>query len=312
MNSVVLIGGAGLIGSSLISELSRSNIYVAIVLNKRGLPKHLTGFDCNEVGYFDIPESDDWVLDLAATMAENSRIDDCVLINLAWRGHSKLVDGSLAQQLKNIKLSTDCVRLASLIGAKKYIASGSMEEVTLERIIDSDLWQKDCAFSVPSWYAFAKRSARMQSAFEAYRKRIDFCYLQISIVIDKKLRTEKFVEQSFKSILANGVMPRPNNHELCNICSSEEIARQISAVAVAGKNKATYRLGTGECDSLQGYFSSFANLVLPPGLPKNKREPGPFGVLTPADFALNLLLNDTGYKARENKDSLFNQILTRQ
>ena len=196
-------------------------------------------------------------------ISNNSRIKNPTIINCAWKGKKKLVDGEIEDQVKNIYFSCECVKMAQAIGAKKYVATGSIEELILEKKLENKNWLMNKLKTEGSWYALAKISARMQSEFEAYQRKVDFCYTQISIVIDKGLNTDKFVEKQIKRIKLNENYSKPYNKELCNISSSIEIARQLRVIAENGINKSVYTLGTSESNNLNSYFNKLAQMANP-------------------------------------------------
>lgn len=309
MKSAIIIGGNGLIGRALTNDLVENDVAV-LILSKADSKN----FELNQLGnelidYCQVKQEKNWVDPIAKKINENSKIKNPVVINLAWKGKSKLVDGNINDQIKNINFSCECVALAQAIEAKKYVATGSIEELILEKKLENETWLKNEVLTGASWYALAKISARMQSSFEAYQRKIDFCYTQISIVINKNLNTEKFVEKSLKTIILTKNLPEPNNKELCNISSSEEIARQLRAVAQNGINKRIYTLGTGDSNTLDGYFRKLAEMAHPKIVIGKTNNYSSVQMLKRDDFSLDQLYHDTGYRPKETNESLFKEIL---
>ena len=80
-------------------------------------------------------------------------------------------------------------------------------------------------------------------AFVVTLQKLDTCHAHISVVTDTKLQTAKFVESVFREILKSPDFTIPLNHELCNLASSEEIARQLVAIGKHGSNQGNYMRG---------------------------------------------------------------------
>jgi nucleoside-diphosphate-sugar epimerase len=262
----------------------------------------------SNISYYQIQNKQFWLEELIKCIKKKIVIKECVFFNLAWRGRSKLTDGVIEDQLHNVNFSCKFVRVAKKIGAKKYVATGSMEEVMFTRYIEDSCWLNKKGFIKPSWYALAKVSSRMQSAFEAYHNKIDFCYTRISVVIDTSLRTNKFVENSLKILLKNQKIEFPKNDELCNISSSNEIGKQLMAIGMKGLNKRIYTLGTGKSASLADYFNKFSSVSNPQLNNVKKDSDKKILLLRENDFSTEYLTLDTGYVIKETIEELFNKL----
>lgn len=310
MKLAIIAGGNGLIGRALTIQFVQKYIPVIILGSSSKLHEDLDKLNSKIISYIKISNNSDYLEILKSDIKKNINFtEDSIFFNLAWRGKKVLKDGDIFEQLKNVRLSCDLVKLAKNLDARKYIISGSMEELALERFMNSNSWMFNTKENKPNWYALAKIASRNQSAFEAYVQKIDFCYARISVVIDKKLQTPKFIETSIKNILKNQNIPIVENNELCNIASAEEIARQLSAIGESGINKKNYVLGTGECGFLKEYFTKAFEI-------RNGNNNFLFldtlnnsGFLKKKDFEINDLTIDTGYKTTENIDNLFKDIM---
>jgi nucleoside-diphosphate-sugar epimerase len=311
MKLAIIAGGNGLIGRSLATQLLQKFIPVIILGSSTRLHKDLDKFNSKIISYVNVKNNPGYISKLESEIKTNINFsEDSVFFNLAWRGKKLIKDGDISDQLQNVRLSCDFVKLAKDLKARKYILAGSMEELIFERFVDSNLWRSDIEIYKPNWYALAKVACRNQCAFEAYVQKIDFCYATISAVVDKKLRTEKFIETSIKNILKGCKIPIVENKELHNICSTDEISRQLIAIAKNGVNKSNYVLGTGESWSLQEYFIKLEEIK------KNNNNNflisnnlNNIGILKKKDFEISNLTRDTGYKTSENINKLFNDII---
>lgn len=310
MKSAIIAGGNGLIGRALAKELIKKNIPILVLGCSKEIHNDLRKINNLNISYYQIQDQDFVLEKIAKCVKKKITTKECVFFNIAWKGKEKLTDGLIEDQLSNVNISCKFVRLAKEIGAKKYVATGSMEEVMLERYIEAGYWLNQKESTKPSWYALAKVSSRMQSAFEAYHNKIDFCYTRISVVIDISLSTNKFVENSFKSLLKNQKIEYPKNNELCNISSSNEIGKQLMAIGTKGLNKRIYTLGTGESSSLSDYFSKFSRVLNPQlNIPKKKDLNKKILLLKENDFSTKYLTLDTGYVTKETTELLFNKLI---
>ena len=219
------------------------------------------------------------------------------------------MEGGISEQLKNIKLSCDLIDLAKQLKAIKYIVTGSMEELIFEKKMNNNFWILNQKEKIQNFYPLAKVAARRQSSFQAYLSKLDYCYTYISIVIEKKLNVSKYVDQSFKKIMNNNEVLTPENRELCNISSSDEVAKQLLAIGKKGKNKRNYILGTQESASLEEYFDKFTRIFKNVSSISKLNLNDNYGYLKKEDFKTINLFQDTGYIQNENSFSLFSEII---
>ena len=310
MKLAIIAGGNGLIGRALAIQLLQKFIPVIVLGSSTKLHNDLDKLNSKIISYVNVKNSADYLGTLESEIKKNVNFcEDSVFFNLAWRGKKLIKDGDISDQLKNVRLSCDFVKLAKNLKARKYILTGSMEELIFERFLTGNLWMSDMSMYKPNWYALAKVASRNQSAFEAYVQKIDFCYATISVVVDKKLRTQKFIEISIKKILKGYKIPTVENNELLNICSTDEAAMQLIAIAENGLNKSNYVLGTGESWSLHEYFSKLQEIKNSNNNLSVSSYLTNIGLLKKQDFEIGNLTRDTGYRTSENINKLFSDMI---
>jgi len=310
MNLAVVIGGNGLIGRALVFELIQNNFKIIIVGTSEKIHDDLKGIDRAIISYIRIPNMTDWSKIIKKEIEKVIYFEEgCIFYNLAWRGKKKLMDGGISEKLKNIKLSCDLIDLAKQLKAIKYIVTGSMEELIFEKKMNNNFWILNQKEKIQNFYPLAKVAARRQSSFQAYLSELDYCYTYISVVIEKKLNVSKYVDQSFKKIMNNNEVLTPENRELCNISSSDEVAKQLLAIGKKGKNKRNYILGTEESASLEEYFDKFTQIYKNVSSISKLNLNDNYGYLKKEDFKTINLFQDTGYIQNENSFSLFSEII---
>jgi nucleoside-diphosphate-sugar epimerase len=315
MPTAIVAGGNGLVGRALVDLLLQRDHRVLVLGTSEELHESLLSLKSSSLAYVKSTFTANESMDSFCSRLHNDLDIESgsVFYNLAWKAGDSLRTGGLSLQLSNVNVSCAYVRLAKLLGAKKFVAIGSFEELVAERIIEADLWLVDGYKRESNSYALAKITARQQCAFEAYCQKIDFCYSYLSVVIDKGLSTCKFVENSLRDILRDRSIDPVRNPELCNISSTEEIAQQLFVIGIHGINGTEYVLGTGHSATLQDYFRKFANLSKSATLitPHIRSDSTPV-LLREKDFSINLLEQHTAYKCNEDPESLFMDIISRQ
>jgi nucleoside-diphosphate-sugar epimerase len=309
MKKAIIVGGKGLIGRGLIEELIKKKIPILILGTSKNISKNLKIKDKN-IQYHQLKDKKSWYENSIENIKKKFPTNDCVFFNLAWKGQSELTNGVIEDQLKNVHFSCRLIKLAKELGVKKYVDTGSLEELKLKRYVDGKYWIDEKNEIKPNWYALSKVSSWMQSSFQAYCSKIDFCHVRISVVIDINLKTNKFVENSLKDLLIKPRKIITNNNELCNISSSNEIGRQLIAVGKKGINNRIYTLGTSHYASLEDYFYKFLKMAHPTSnITKDNFKLKNLQLLKKKDFIINDLIDDTGYKPKENLKTLFKMLI---
>jgi nucleoside-diphosphate-sugar epimerase len=298
MKSAIIFGGNGLIGKSLTNQLQ-----------KVGIPYLIIGSSPQEAYFFDGVNVQSANLGLLYSSSLKWKLDDPVLFNLAWRGDESLMGGGLQTQIKNLDLLTNIDLLINQFTPKKIISLGSMEEVVFRRSIEKNNWVKYNS-NQSNWYGFAKESARQQLSFMAYVKKINYWHCQLSVAINTRLNSCKYIERNLKNILQKKNYETAQSSQLFNIASVEEISRQIIHVGKYGINKITYQLGTEFAITLSDFFKTFQSYTQMGYKPKlllrklNQQS----DLLSHSDFSIDDLKNTNSYRLQEDIDTLFKKI----
>jgi nucleoside-diphosphate-sugar epimerase len=309
MKRVIIAGGNGLIGRALVKELVKEKISIIVLGSAKKIHQDFRKIKNSKIEYYQVPKLNFFHEDLIKKISKLDLHKECIFFNLAWRGKTSLTDGSIEDQLRNVSISCEFIELAKKLFIKKYVAVGSMEELIFQRHIESEHWLHKLKVPKLSWYALSKLSSKMQSEFLAYNYNIDFCYARISAAIDINLQTDKYIENSFKSLLKNKKIISPNNNQLYNISSTDELAKQLIMIGKRGINKRVYTLGTGESASLNDYFVKFLKIVWPESNIIEDKFNSEFSFLKKEDFYINDIKIDTGYKTQESSEILFNKLI---
>ena len=308
----IVSGHKGLIGKALIRELKNQK---SIVIQLENIPKQanssLVPFREDENIYtikfnWEEVSAENLSNVIKEFINDELSLSNINFYNLAWKGDTSLTKGEIDIQMKNIYLGVYFLKTAAFIGCDKFVNVGSMEEIIYERILSSksfkEPWDQSC-----KWYAHSKYTLKDLLSYLAYRKKIKFIHTRVSVVIDKKLSTPKFIELNLKNIKANKKWVVPTNNEIVNISSNEEIARQLRVVSFNSDNNLTINLGTGTAHTLEEYFNYFDNILNRKLIYKMEHKiEGIY--LKQNDFKNKAFFEEVGYDPLENIHSLFKEI----
>jgi nucleoside-diphosphate-sugar epimerase len=295
MKKAIITGANGFVGSAVVNELLNNGIEV-LALGRKSIEevnqKHLT--EPKKFTYLQID-----LAEIESLTAKIKKIgwtpgDFCVFYNFAWLGKNGLTDGTIKDQLKNVTYSAKSIAIAKEIGCMKFVNAGSMEETFVEKYIESG-WKNQEYHSGQDIYAIAKLGSRDMCRLNAYLHKIDYVHTRFSVYVDDQLSANSFIHKILKKIKNGETYDAPKNNQLFDILKLEEAARAYRLIGDKGVNKSDYFIGTGDPKTLSQYFDQFKNIES--GLDHDDDlEFLNNNLLSSADFSINDLTRDTGFK----------------
>lgn len=247
MNRLLIISGSdGLLGKSLIAAASLRDISFIPLTRRRSSNQALRYVD----DLIDItnllPEQKAKLLD-----SEVSK----TIVNCAWSGGTKLTNGGIASQFRNLKFIEALLHFCENYSIKNFFNIGTMDELIIERMCESN----DSISSNFSHveYGLAKCAARDLLKFLCYLKKIDLVHARISLIIDKSLQRNNFIDHNLRSALVEKIYTQPTSDELYNISTSDFVAHQILD-NIEADNRSDILLGGSLVMPLLPFFESIS------------------------------------------------------
>jgi nucleoside-diphosphate-sugar epimerase len=282
MKKAIVAGANGFVGSAVAAHLQSQGIEVlALSTSERAFKTHDYAFLAYDKDNPNKLESDlrnlNWKAD-----------ESSVLFNFSWRGKAKLTDGSLQDQLRNVENSVETVNLAKKLGCSKFINCGTQEESFLEEslknpALDFKLTQIN--------YAIAKLASRDYCKYTAYNLKIDYIHTRLSVPVSRNLARENYIERTIREILEGQNYKTPENSNIFDVVSIDDVAEAYLRIGLNGKNRSNYFIGSGQPRSLAEYFSYV-------GLVSNGKEIPRISTLKSIErdlFDTTAVEKDTGY-----------------
>lgn len=300
MNKAIILGAGGYIGSSVLNELIKNGIDVLAVsrqtddifFQNQKSRKRLTHLNLDSSQVFLLPEK---IREIKWDIG-----NDCVFYNFSWSGDKRLMDGTIENQLKNVTHISNSLVVASELGCKKFINSGSIEESFAEKYLNNN-WSNTSFDSPNAYYAVSKIATKNMCKLLGYLNKIDYIHTRISSPVDKQLSGPSYIVSVFKSILSGDDYERPINNNLFDLIDLEDLAIAYYLIGMHGKNKADYFIGSGFPKKLNDYFDWFENR-------KFKKDFIPITYENNLTFDNKQLILDTGLDLTNSFNSLLNKI----
>lgn len=259
IKKAVILGVTGLVGHAVAQCFLNRGLAVCGIARSSDCPS-LDGQ--NEKFKYIAADLND--LHVAAVKDEVSRWmdgEECAVLNFVWSGHSKLRDGTLEEQLKNVMLSTDAIKFASDIGCVKFVHAGSQDERIYADYLASCEWKKSSYPADLLNYAAAKFFAKEMNQLSAYLQKIDYIHTRFSAVVSADLETGGYIPQTLGKIRRSECYVPPLNPQLYDIVLLDDLAEMYFAVTLYGENQKNYYLGSGRPGKLADFFCAFEKVI---------------------------------------------------
>jgi len=294
LKQAIITGANGLVGYELTKFLLLKNIKLICLGNKKFEETHLINTSLKKEDYINLSMNKiNRLPDLFKKKNLNIE-NECIFYNFAWKGKTKLTDGSLSDQLENAINSAEAVKAAKKVGCSKFINVGTIEESNAEFYLKKNYPKRNSQSQL--FYTIAKLSSRDMCSITAYLEKIDYIHTRLSVPLDPTLKKGSYISSTLKKILRSEEYIEPESNQLFDIVFLEDVVRAYFLIGKKGFNKANYFIGTGRPLTLKQYFDYFKKIIKKEYIfPKVKYKNQDL-----INFSTNSLESDTGFKTQIN------------
>lgn len=224
----------------------------------------------------------------------NEAID--VFFHFAWQGG--LLQNSFWNyelQLSNAKSACDAFQEASLMGAKRFVNSGTNNQIEIIQFLNS----KDFTPRGTSIYASAKMVLELMCKTLATRSNTDFVGSMIPMPYGKDNRSMQLFNVVVKNLIEGNAPKLIEGNNLYDMIYIEDIVDALIAIAERGKAGRTYYIGHRKLKTFRQWIEDIRDIVAPNIELKFGEYKDPLNI----DYNyvdLNQLYNDTGFECQSN------------
>jgi UDP-glucose 4-epimerase len=245
MKNVIVTGGNGFIGSSLIKKLVANGIKVVAV-------------DITFQGER-LPESElitkiESCVD--ASLVEELPVEEYdALYHLAWKGVNGADKANPSVQLANIQMAIDCADICKKLNVKKFLCAGTVAE--------------NATFSLPNlektsggmMYGVAKHACRL--ILEDYCKNIglQFVWMQFSNIYGVGNKTGNLVSYTLGELMTGNEATFGPALQPYDFIYVDDLIEAVYRLGEKETNKAFYYIGSGSPRQLKEYLLRIGELA---------------------------------------------------
>ena len=308
MKKAIITGATGFIGSVLAKHLTENSVDV-IALGRRNFDdvSEMVKNNLKQSKYLQIEMEDIENLEENLKQLGWDAGKDCVFFNLAWGGIEKLSDLDIDAQMKNISQAVSAIEISKKIGCSKFLQIGTMEEAFTHRYLQLD-FHKNNEYNRHVIYSVAKIAAKNALFVRSAEIGIDFIYVLHSHVMGPGDDKDSFLQVTLEKLINGDELIFSSGHQYFDVISPFDCANGYFLIGKKGVSRSEYWVGSGNPRPLREYVEEMYQLY-------PSQEPMKFGempyndiVLTPSDFSIENLTNDTGYLPSQTYEQIVHNL----
>lgn len=239
MKKALVTGATGFIGSRLVKELIDNKIEVVALVRDIEKAKTLLGDSVETIEYHSY--------EYDALMIDDHNID--VFYHLAWEGVAPEKKNDRVLQVRNIDFAMEMLEYAKSIGAKRFIATGTVAEYAFcEDVMDVNAKQ-----TPNDLYGAAKTASHYM--LETWARNIDmpFNWVVIPSTYGEGRRDNNILTYTIQTLLKGQKPSYGYLTQMWDFLYVGEVARALYLVGEKGYTDKTYGIGSGDYRPLREY-----------------------------------------------------------
>lgn len=251
MANVIVTGGSGFIGRSLIIELLNNNYHVVgVVRNISKLDAHIL----NDKNFTYIEK------DLNLLCEDDfQRGEYDSFFHLAWGGVSSSDKNNLKLQMDNISMSIHALEICNKIYCKNFISAGTVAEY----VFSKDILNVEEKQTPNDFYGAAKTSAHYFLNVRARQLKQNFIWAVIPSTFGEFRNDNNIITYTIKTLLENKKPQYGSLTQMWDFLYVSEVARALRLISEYGKDNMIYGIGSGVFKPLIEYIEKIRDLINP-------------------------------------------------
>jgi nucleoside-diphosphate-sugar epimerase len=251
MKKVIVSGANGFVGSALVRDLVNNGIRV-IALDLENHDNHLPKSHLVEFIPFELSKSEELV-----NKIEERGFD--AFFHFAWVGSAGPARANVELQLNNAKWCVDCIRVAKILGCKRFVSAGSiMEHETI-----SATYKQGNKPGLGYIYGSGKLVAHTMGMSVAADIGIDLIWAKITNAYGVGELSPRFLNTTLRKIINNEPLLFTSGTQNYDFVYIDDVARAFRLIAENGKPFCNYLIGSSNAKPLREFIIEIKEAVAP-------------------------------------------------
>lgn len=280
----IVTGANGFVGSALVKKLVSEGIDV-LAIDLSFNPSRLDGFPNIKTLSLSIENIEE--IKKECVFGEYS-----LFYHFAWVGSAGPLRSDISVQTKNAILTTECLRVASDIGCKRFICAGSIMEF---EVIDN-VYNNERDTSLNNVYSAAKEYAHLLSKPLANSLGIDLLWAYITNAYGVGEISPRFINTTIRKICNNEPLEFTSGVQNYDFVYIDDVANAFYLIGLNGKTNKGYMIGSGNAKPLKEFVVEMCSSLCASNKPVFGEIPYNGANLPLETFSIKNLIDDCGYK----------------
>ncbi|MDR0297275.1 MAG: NAD(P)-dependent oxidoreductase [Streptococcaceae bacterium] len=251
METAVITGASGFVGSHLVDELLNRGYHV-IALVQKGFENQMKNRENVTTIGFEL----DNVMEIVEIL---KNLKPKYFYHFAWAGPSGEARADTKLQLQNAQWTIDCIRLAKEVGCERFINAGS--------IMESETWAAITkAGNKPGLgyiYGSAKLVAHAMAMPVAASIGIDLIWAQITNTYGVGELSPRMVNTTLRKVIRGEAPQFTAGTQHYDFVYIDDVARAFYLIGKNGKPFNSYLIGSGKAKALKEFLIEMKESVAP-------------------------------------------------
>lgn len=250
MKNVIVTGANGFIGSAVIKELLAHNIKVTALCREKH--DHVILHDNLVIKPFDLKE-------IAKMENVFSGESYDTFYHFAWAGSAGSARADTELQLKNAQWTIECLRIAKILGCKRFVCAGSIME--LETMAST--YTQETKPGLGYIYGSGKLAAHAMAKSVAADIGIDLIWTKITNAYGEGEVSPRFVNTTIRKILNNEPLQFTAANQNYDFVHISDVARAFYLIGINGRPFCDYLIGSSAARPLKEFITELRDALAP-------------------------------------------------
>lgn len=286
MNRVVVTGAAGFVGSAVVNECLKNNVFVYAV-DVVDFPKNRLPSNNKNLVYIKHDISD--LVGLLIELKDN-RID--TFFHFAWEGSAGPKREDYECQVKNATLSVELMKLAKRIGCSRFVFAGTIMEFE----VSQTTFAQSTKPKMPFIYGVGKSLAHQLCKPIANQIGIDLVWAYITNAYGVGELSPRLINTTIRKCINHEPLEFTSGIQNYDFVYIDDVARAFYLIGEKGLANKAYMIGSGEAKPLKEFLSILVKTCDKDAKPLFGNIPFTGVNQEIGLFSIDELVNDCGYK----------------
>lgn len=283
IKKAIVTGANGFIGSHVVRELLKHNIEViAVVKNKSSNIKEIAHLKGLQIVYCELSN--------VGCLREIQNVD--TFYHFAWEGVGVQDRNNYSLQLQNAMWTAECINVASQMGCKRFVNSGSV----MEKEALAATYSQGNKMGLSYIYGAGKVAAHTISKAIASDLGIELLWGNITNAYGVGEVSSRFINTTLRKIISEEPLYFTSGNQNYDFIYIDDVARAFYLIGEKGKPFYDYTIGSGEAKPLKQFILEIKETLASERTFSFGEVPFTGVNIGLEQFNINLLKEHTGFK----------------